>query len=59
MYDNCEPSVLVVILLGHILFGNSFGCVDDAASENIQEIISMGSGLMWNFANVCGGRMYL
>ena len=42
-----------------ISFGDSLGLVDDAASENIQEKISLGGSLMWNDSAVCGGRMKL
>ena len=44
---------------GHSSFEYLFGHVDDAASENIREVISMGSGLMWNDSDVCGGNMDL
>ena len=46
-------------MLGISGFGDSFGCVEDAASDNTQEIISLGGSLMWNDAAVCGGRMEL
>ena len=40
-------------------FLDSFSCVDDADSDNIHEIIFLGSGLMCNDAGVCGGRIVL
>ena len=46
-------------MLGHSIFGDSLGRVKDAASDNIQEIISLDGSLMWNNAAVCGGRMEL
>ena len=45
--------------MGSSGFGDSFGSVDDAASDNIQEVISLGRGLMCNDAVICGGRMDL
>ena len=59
MCKECVPSVPVDRLLGRSGFGNSFGSVKDDASYNIQDIISLGSGLMWSDADVCGGRMGL
>ena len=46
-------------MLGISGFGDSFGCVEDAASDNTQEIIVLVVGLMWNETTVCGGRMEL
>ena len=59
MYEECEPSSPVDRLLGHSGFGDSFGSVYDAASDNIQEVIYLVNGLMWNDATVCGERIYL
>ena len=59
MCEEFEPYFPVVILLGCSGFGDSFGCVDYAASNNIQEVISLGSGLMWNYDAVYGGKMDL
>ena len=59
MCKECAPSVPVAILLGCSGFADSFGQFDDDASDNIQEIISMGSGFMWNDADIFGGRMGL
>ena len=53
------PYLPVFRLLGISGFGDSFGCVKDAASENIQEIVFMGNSLMWNDAVICGGIMEL
>ena len=55
--EECSPSVPVAILIGRSGSGNSSDCVKDAASDNIQEIIFLGSGLMWKDAAVCGGIM--
>ena len=57
--EECAPYLPVEILLGRSGFGNSLGHVEDAASENIQEIISLVVSLIWNDASVCGGRMEL
>ena len=46
-------------IIGCSGFGYSLGCVDDGASDNIQEIIYMGVVLMWNDAAVYGRRMGL
>ena len=35
------------------------GCANAADRDNIQEVIYLGIGLMWNEAVVCGGRMGL
>ena len=47
------------MLIGRCGFVNSFNRVEDAGSDNIQEIIFLGRGLMWNNAAVCGGRIDL
>ena len=44
-------------MIGCSGFGDSFGRVEDAASDNIQGIIFLGGGLIWNNNAVCGGRM--
>ena len=46
-------------MLGRSGFGCSFGCYDDATSDNIYGLISLMSVLMCNDAAVCGGRMDL
>ena len=55
--EGCAPSLPVARLHGRGDLVDSFGCFDDAASENIQEIIFLGCGFMWNYAAVCGGKM--
>ena len=58
----CEESALyfpVARLIGNSGFGDYFGHIDDAASDNIHEVIYMGSGLMCNDSAVCGRRMDL
>ena len=59
MCEDCEQHFPVSRLLGCSSFGYSIGHVKDAASDNTQEIISLGGSLMWNDAAVCGGRMEL
>ena len=59
MCEECAPSFPVSILFGYSGFGDSFNCVEDAASENIQGILFLGGSLMWNDAFVCGGIMEL
>ena len=57
--EECAPPLPVTRLLGRSRFGDSFGHVEDVASKNIQEIIILGGGLMWNYAAFCGGRTEL
>ena len=57
MCKECEASITVVRLIGYSGFGDSSGCVEYADSDNIQEIIFLGDGLMWNDDSVCGGIM--
>ena len=57
MCKECTPSVPAARLLDRSIFGDSFDSFENAASEKIQEIISLGGGLMWNDAAVCGGIM--
>ena len=57
MCEECAPSLLVSILPGRSIFGNSLGRVKDTASVNIQYIIYLCSSLMWNDSTVCGGRI--
>ena len=59
MCEECAPYLPVAILIGCSGFGDSVGHVEDAESDNIQEIIFLGSILMWNDAAVCSGRMEL
>ena len=53
----CAPSVPVSRLLGCSGFFDPFGCAEDSASNNIQEIISLDSGLIYNYSPLFGGRM--
>ena len=50
------PLVPVSRLLGHSVFGYSLGYFENDESNNIQEIISIVSGLMWNYSAICGWR---
>ena len=59
MFEECALPILVTILLGRSGFGDSVGCVDAAASEDIQEIKFLVGCLMWNDAAVCGGSIRL
>ena len=59
MCEECAPSVPVSRLICRSGFGDSFGRVNYAASDNTQEVISLGGVLTWNDAAVCGGRMDL
>ena len=59
MCEECAQFSPVSRLLGYSSFGDSLGRVEDAASDNIQEIISLGGSLMWNDAAVLGGRTEL
>ena len=53
MCEECAPSVPFSRLIGCSGFGDPFGRVDKNASDNIQEVISMVSGLMCNEAAFC------
>ena len=57
--EECAPSFPFSRLLDSSGFGNSSVSVEDFDSYNIQEIIFMGSGWMWNYTTVCCGRMEL
>ena len=59
MCEEFAPSFLVTIMLGRSAFGNCFGHIEDAASDNIQDIIFLGGGLMLNDADLFGGRTKL
>ena len=59
MCEECVTYLPVAIQIGCSGFGDSFGRVEDYASNNIQEIIFLGSSLMWKNSDVCGGRMEL
>ena len=50
--EECAPSFPVVRLLVRSSFGDFLGRFEDASSDNIWEIISLGVSLMWNDAAV-------
>ena len=58
----CEESVPYLPVSRLIVcsdFGYYFGCVNDAASKNIHEVIYLGIGLVCNDDALCSGSMYL
>ena len=57
MCEESEQSLPVARLLGSSGFGDSFCGIDNAASDNINEVISLGIILMYNNAAICGGRI--
>ena len=57
--DECAPYVPVSRMLGRTVFVYPFGIVEDAAGKNIQDIVVLGGGVVWNDAAVFGGRMEL
>ena len=59
MFEECDPPTPVSRLLGRSGFGDSVGSVEAVASDDIQEITSLGGCLMWNDASVCCGRIWL
>ena len=59
MFEECAPPIPVSRLLGCNGFGDAVGCVEAAASDDIQEITVLGVCLMWNDAAVCGDRIWL
>ena len=59
MCEEFSPPIPVSRLLGRSGFGNAVVCVEDDASNNIQEIMSLEGCLMWNHAAVYGGRVRL
>ena len=59
MCEEFSPSIPVARLLVRSGFGDAVGCVEDAASNDIQEIASLGGCLMCNDVTVCGGRVRL
>ena len=59
MYEDCAPPIPVARLLGRSGFGYAVGCVENAASNDIQEITFLGGCLMRNDATVYGGRIQL
>ena len=59
MCEECVPPIPFFRLLGRSGFGDAVGCVEAAASNDIQEITFLGGCLMWNDAAVCGDRIRL
>ena len=59
IFEECATHIPVSRLLGLNGFGDAVGCVDDDASNDIQDITFLGGFLMWNDAAVCGGRIWL
>ena len=59
MFEKCATHIPVARLFGRSGFGYAVGCVDADASNDIQEITFLGHCLMWNDADVCGGRIWL
>ena len=59
MFEECDPLIPVVRLLGCIGFGNIVRSVEATASEYIQEIMFLGGCLMCNDVAVCCGRIWL
>ena len=59
MFEEYSPPLPVARLLGRSGFGDAVGSVEAAASDDIQEITSLGSCLMCNNAAVCCGKIWL
>ena len=59
MFEECVPLILVTSLLDRSGFGDAIGCIESAASDDIQEITFLGGCLMWNNAAVFGDRIRL
>ena len=59
MFEECAPPIPVAILHGRSGFGDAVGIVEAAARDDIQEITFLGGCLMWNYATVCCGRIWL
>ena len=59
MFKECTPPIPVARLIGCIGFDDAVGSVKAAASNDIQEITFLGGCLMWNDADVYGGRIWL
>ena len=59
MCEERAPFLPVSRMIGFSSFGYYFGSSVDSASNNIQEVISLGRGLMCNDSAVCGGRVDL
>ena len=59
MFEEYPPPFPVARLLGRSGFGDAVGSVKAAASYDIQEIMILGSSLMWYDAAVCCGNIWL
>ena len=59
MLEECAPPFPVDRLIDSSGFGDAVGSVEAAASNEIQEIMFLGSCLMWNDAAVCCGKIRL
>ena len=59
MCEECAPRIPVSILLGCSGFSDAVGCVEAAASDDIQELTFLGFCLMWNDDVVYGDRIRL
>ena len=58
MFEEYSPPFPVAILIGRSGFGDAVGSVEAAASDDIQEMMFLGSCLMWNNAAVCCGKIW-
>ena len=59
MFEEYAQLIPVARLLVRSFFGDAVGSVEDAASNDIREIAFLGGCLIWNGADVCGGRIQL
>ena len=59
MFEECAPPIPVARMLGRSGFGDAVESVKAVASNDIQEIMFLGGCLIWNDADVCGGRIWL
>ena len=59
MCEKCAPFIPVTRLLGLSGFGYDAGCIEAAVSDDKHEIMSLGRFLIWKYAAVCGGRVWL
>ena len=59
MSEKCAQSISVTRMLGHSVFDDAVGCVAAAASDDTQEIASLGGCLMWENTNISGERVRL
>ena len=59
MFEECAPPIPVSRLLGHSGFSNAVGIVEATANDDINYITFLGIYLMWYYAAVCCGRIWL